>query len=149
MIIFWQRWLTLWCVGVGMFGLILFGVGFSSTTPVAAVIFSAFGNPLPAEPDRYLRFAISLMGAVTAGWAVTYYAAFKAAWALEGAASTTIWRLLSAGAVAWYLIDSFASIANGFGLNALSNTVLMVAYLVPVLRSGVLSRSPHPPETRL
>ena len=79
MTFFWQRWLTLWCAGVGVFGVILYGAGFPTTTSVAATIFSAFGNPLPAEPDRYLRFATSLMGAVTAGWAVTYYAAFRAA----------------------------------------------------------------------
>ena len=141
MTIFWQRWLTIWCIGTGVFGLVLFGVGFPATTSAAGMIFSAFGSPLPAEPDRYLRFAISLMGAVTAGWAVTSYAAFRAAWMLEGTASVAIWRLVTVAMVSWYLIDSFASIANGFALNAVSNTVLIVTYLAPLLMSGVLSRA--------
>lgn len=141
MTVFWQRWLTMWCIGTGVFGLIFFGVGFPATTSIAGTIFSAFGNPLPSEPDRYLRFAISLMGAVTAGWAATSYAAFRAAWMLEGEASVAIWRQLTGAMVAWYLIDSFASIANGFALNAVSNTVLIVTYLAPILISGVLSRT--------
>ena len=48
---FWQRWLTIWCVGVGVFGLILFGAGFPFTGSPAAQVFVAFGNPLPDEPD--------------------------------------------------------------------------------------------------
>lgn len=140
MTMFWQRWLTLWCVGIGAFGLVLYGVGFDGMEHAAAAIFAAFGNPLPAEPDRYLRFTTSLMGAVTAGWAVTYYAAFRAAWALDGAARATTWRILTVGTVAWYTIDSVASIANGFAMNAVSNTVLLIAYLIPVLTTRVMTR---------
>ena len=135
---FWQGWLTLWCVGVGAFGAILYGVGFPAATAPAAAVFSAFGNPLPAEPDRYLRFAISLMGAVTLGWAITYYAAFRAAWTLHGETSAIVWRILTIGTVAWYVIDSLASIANGFGLNAVSNTGLLIAFSIPVLATRVL-----------
>ena len=142
--IFWQRWLMLWCVGIGAFGLVLYGVGFPATTSGAAAIFSALGNQLPSEPDRYLRFAISLMGAVTAGWAVTYYAAFRAAWKLAGEARAATWRLLTTGALAWYAIDSVASIANGFPLNAVSNTVLIILYLVPVVATRVLSAANLP-----
>lgn len=135
---FWRSWLTLWCIGVGVFGLILYGVGFPATTGLARVVFAAFGNPLPAEPDRYLRFTTSLMGAVTAGWAVTYYAAFRAAWALDGGAGATVWRVLTLSAGLRYAIDSFASATTGFPLNVVSNTVLMILYLIPVLVSGVL-----------
>jgi len=121
-----------------VFGLILYGVGFPTTTAAAATIFSAFGNPLPAEPDNFFRFSTSLMGAVTAGWAITYYAAFRAAWALTGQMRATVWRILTAGSIAWYLIDSYASNATGFPLNVASNTLLLIAYLVPVLATGVM-----------
>lgn len=138
MTLFWQRWLTLWSVGVGLFGLILFGAGFAATTGPAAAVFALFGNPFPVEPDRYLRFTTSLMGAVTFGWAVTYYAAFRAAWLLEPSAAAPVWRILTIGAVVWYVIDSWASVANGFALNAVSNTVVVGLFLVAVVASGAL-----------
>jgi len=40
--------------------------------------------------------------------------------------------------VSWYVIDSILSITTGFGLNAAPNTVFMAAFLLPVIRSGVL-----------
>ena len=136
---FHRNWLTIWCLGVGLFGLLLYGAGHAATTGPAAALFALFGNPLPVEPDRYLRFTISLMGAVTFGWAATLYAAFRAAWWLDGAAAAPIWRLITAGVLVWWAIDSAASIATGFGINAVSNTIVLVLFLVPVLASGVLS----------
>ena len=135
---FWKRWLSVWCLGVVAFGLVLYGAGFAATTAPAAEIFAAFGTPLPADPDRYLRFAISLMGAVTCGWGVTFYAAFRAAWSLEPARSAGVWRILTIAAAAWYVIDSSSSVANGFAVNAVSNSLLVAAYLIPVVASGVL-----------
>lgn len=142
MTMFWQRWLTLWCVGVAVFGLVLFGVGWSAADGVARAVFILYGDPLPADPDRFLRFTTSLMGAVTFGWAATLYATFRAAWLLDAPRASTIWRLVTAGAAIWYVIDSAASIANGFALNAVSNTVVMIGYLVPVVASGALTATP-------
>ena len=139
---FWRRWLTLWCAGVGVFGLVLYGVGFAATTAPAAAVFALLGNPLPLEPDRYLRFATSLMGAVSLGWAMTLYVACRAAWRLTGAASVAAWRGLTLAAFVWFVIDSNASIANGFPLNAVSNTGLLVLFLIPLLASRVLSAVP-------
>ena len=136
---FWKTWLTIWCIGVGVFGLVLFGAGWPTTDKVARAIFALFGNSLALEPDRYLRFAISLMGAVTFGWAVTLYAAFRAAWLIDHGGAAPIWRIVTIGAAIWYVIDSTASIANGFAANAASNTIVVVAYLIPVLASGALS----------
>ncbi len=139
MTIFWQRWLTIWCAGIGIFGIVLYGAGYAATTAPVAALFDAFGSPFPTDPDRHLRFTTSLMGAVTFGWAVTYYAAFRAAWQLERAACSGIWRILTTGAVLWYAIDSVASVANGFPLNAVSNTIFLTAFLIPVIASRALS----------
>lgn len=133
MTIFWQRWVMLWCVGVGVFGLVLYGVGFAATTAPAAAVFAMFHNPLPADPDRYLRFTTSLMGAVTLGWAITIYVVCRAAWRLSGPDAAAAWRGVTAAAIVWFVIDSIASIANGFPLNAVSNTVLLILLLIPVL----------------
>lgn len=135
---FWRNWLSIWALGVAVFGVVLYGYGYAGTSAPAEAAFAVLGNPLPDEPDRYLRFAVALMGAVTLGWAVTFYAVFRAAWAMEPTAATPVWRLVTIGTVLWYAIDSTASCANGFSLNAASNTVLMVTYLIPVLTSRVL-----------
>ena len=45
---------------------------------------------------------------------------------------------MTSSVLTWYVIDSLLSIATGFGLNALPNTVLMAGFLFPVIRSGVL-----------
>lgn len=135
---FWKTWLTLWCLGVGVFGAVLYGAAYAATTGPAAAIFDLFGKPLPAQPDPHLRFAIGLMGAVTLGWAATLYAAFRAAWALYGEAGRAIMRIVLVTAVVWYVIDSAASLANGFTLNAVSNTVLLIALIIPLTASGAL-----------
>jgi hypothetical protein len=49
-----------------------------------------------------------------------------------------IWRSLTFALLAWYVIDSAISVSTGFWLNAVSNTALMVAYLIPVLASSAL-----------
>ncbi len=136
---FWKNWLTLWCCGVGLFGLALYGAGYAAATGPSNAIFALLGNPLPTDPDSHLRFALSLLGAVTAGWAITFYAAFRAAWTLDDAASRPIWRWLTFAGLSWYAIDSIASIATGFPLNAVSNTVLVVTLLIPIWASGKLS----------
>jgi hypothetical protein len=139
---FWKNWLTLWCLGVGVFGLALYGAVHPATTAPIGAVFELLGNPLPADPDRHLRFALSLMGAISVGWAITFYAAFRAAWALDDAASRPVWRWLALAGLAWYAIDSIASVMTGFPLNVLSNTVLAAALLIPIWASGRLGAKP-------
>ena len=133
---FWKNWLTLWSFGAGLFGLALYGAGYAATTGPSNAIFKLLGNSLPDQPDQHLRFSLALLGAVTAGWALTFYAAFRAAWLLDDAASRPVWRLLSIAGLGWYAIDSCASIATGFPLNAVSNTVLVATLLIPIWASG-------------
>ena len=45
---------------------------------------------------------------------------------------------LTAAVVIWFVIDGALSAATGFALNTLPNTALAIAYLVPLLASGVL-----------
>lgn len=139
----WQAWLTAWAVGVVVFGLLLYGLGSPATSGPAASIFALFGNPLPTEPDRFLRFAVSLMGAVTAGWGLTLGIAFGAISRLPALDQARVWRWLTLGTLAWYMIDSLASWTNGFGANVVSNTVVLGLYLVPVLASEVLEQAKH------
>lgn len=134
----WQNWLSAWAILVTVFGLVLAGGAFAATDAITTMLFTLFGHPLPADLDSHHRFAIGLMGAVTMGWGLTYLGAFKALYALEPATAAPIWRYLLFAGLAWYVIDSAISLATGFWMNAVSNTVLIVLFLIPLVKSGAM-----------
>jgi hypothetical protein len=134
---YWQSWLSVWSLGVILFGFVLAGAGFAATDGIAVFIHNFMGAA-PFDPTPSLRFSFGLMGAVTMGWGGTLYVAFKALHALDRGQSAPIWRMLLGVALAWYVIDSIISIANGFWMNAVSNTVVMILLLVPLIKSGVM-----------
>ena len=134
----WQNTFSAWSIFVALFGLVLAGGAFAATDGLTAALFTLFGNPLPSDIDAHHRFAIGLMGAVTMGWGLTYYGAFKALFALEPTVAAPIWRYLLAISFVWYVIDSGISIATGFWMNAVSNTIVMVLFLIPLLKSGAM-----------
>ena len=134
---FWTNWLRVWCFCVLAFGLVLAAVAVPALDGPARWIYSlvqiGHAQPLSFEAPG-MRFSIALVGAVTFGWGLTIAGMIKAA-RLGGA---PVWRDLTAAFGLWYLVDSGISILTGFGLNAVSNTGILIAYLIPVLRSGVL-----------
>jgi hypothetical protein len=137
---FWQNWLTIWAVGVIMFGLALAGGAFAATDGLTRQFFALLQNPLPATPDQHLRVSIGLMGALTVGWGLTYLVSFKALHALDRAVAAPLWQGITLASLSWYVIDSAISIATGFWLNAVSNTVLTALYLVAVIRGKAMQR---------
>lgn len=137
---FWRNWLTVWGWAVALFGLALAGAGLEATDGPTQLIFGLLNGPEELVLNAQMRFAVALMGAVTLGWALTLLVTFDAAHRL-GAAGGPTWRGVMASAAAWYVIDSGLSIATGFGLNAVSNTLLMAGLLAPLLASGVLRRT--------
>lgn len=134
----WQNWLTLWAWGVVLFGAVLSAGAFAATDGAARGVFALIGNPFPLVPDPHHRFAVGLMGAVSIGWGLTYLVLFKALNGLDLARAAPLWRAALVASAAWFVIDSAISIATGFGLNAVSNCLLMVLLLVPLVRSGAL-----------
>lgn len=139
---FWRTWLDMWCGAVGVFGLVVIGGAFAATDAPIAALLAAFGGPEVAGPmTRTLRFALGLMGAVSLGWAFTFHAFFDAAHRL-GTAGAPAWCRVCWAVGIWFVVDSGLSIATGFALNAVSNAVLLVGFLVPVLASGVLGSRP-------
>jgi hypothetical protein len=133
-----QNWFSAWALFVALFGLILAGGAFPVTDGLTAALFNLFGNPLPADIDSHHRFAIGLMGAVTLGWGLTFYGAFKALFALDPATAAPIWRYMLGVSLVWYVVDSGISIATGFWMNAVSNTIVMVLFLIPLFKSGAM-----------
>lgn len=135
---FWRGWLTVWGWLVIVFGLVLAGGGLDATDGVAEALLTVMGGGAAIEWTPALRFTTALMGAVTMGWGLTFLALFMAAHRLSDQAAP-VWRLATLGVLVWFVVDSALSIATGFWPNAVSNTGLIIGYLVPLLASGVMS----------
>jgi hypothetical protein len=52
-----------------------------------------------------------------------------------------LWNAITAGMVTWFVIDCSLSIATGFGLNVVPNSVLAGMYLVGLRASGALKQT--------
>lgn len=138
---FWRSWLIGWSYFVMLFGLVLVGAGLPQTDAIARTIFSIIGAT-NVEWTPELRFATALMGAVTLGWGITTLVAIRAALAL-GDAGTATWRGILTALLAWYVLDSFMSVATGYWLNAVSNTVILAAFAVALFATSVLNERRH------
>ncbi len=135
---FWRNWLAVWSVGVVLFGMILVLAGFEETLTLPQFILDHMYSHGPVLVTEPLRFAIGLLGAVTLALGLLVYVAVRAATAL-GPAGRPIWLLVVQTLLIWYVVDSVISCANGFVLNAVSNTIFIILLLVPIYASGVLA----------
>lgn len=136
----WRQWLQLWCWGVIVFGIILAGAAFPATDAVARFLVTAFNNGPAFELDRPLRFGLGVQGALSIGLGLLIMAAVRAGDDL-GQRGRSMWVLVTLAMAIWYIVDSAISIATGFTLNALSNTLFLAAFATPILASGVLRQS--------
>ena len=135
----WKMWMRVWFGAALAFGAVLSLAAVPGADgPARLVLSTVAGDPeagalldLPA-----MRFAIGLQGALTIGWMLTLMAAVQGAEAV----GPVLWRKILIGVIAWCVIDNAISIMTGFGLNAVSNTLLTIGFLIPVLGSGVLKR---------
>lgn len=140
----WKVWLTLWCWGVFAFGVVLVTAAVPGADAVARFVYNALVTDpanLPLFDQPAVKFGLGVQGALTIGWALTMFAMMRVA----ETAGAPVWRALTTALLAWFAIDSTISVSTGFTLNAVSNTVLIVAYLIPVLACGVLTAQPRPP----
>jgi hypothetical protein len=75
----------------------------------------------PGELTAAARLGCALAGALTAGWGLMVLFLGQG-WPVR--------RALVASTIAWFVLDSGASVALGFGGNAISNVGFLVAVLV-------------------
>ncbi len=114
----------------GLF-LILSGLAFVVLALALPDVLAAFYR-LVAAPgtvttmDASTRLGAGLFGALTFGWGVTLY---------QLAHGASLVRGMTAGMLAWFVVDSSASILLGYGWNTLSNAGFVVV-LSLLLRSG-------------
>ena len=137
---FWRAWFTLWCISVGIFGLVLAGGALEATSDPVRFLLSTLNSDTVITFDPVLRFSLAVMGSVSIGWAVTLYLMIIAAIDL-GARGRPFWNAITAGMVSWFVIDSILSVVTGFGLNVFGNAVLAGMYLIGLGGSGVLKQA--------
>ena len=131
----WMVWMRVWCWGVLAFGVLLTTAAIpliDGAVRVLYTLFSGGGENAAAFATNPVRFGLGLQGALSIGWALTLMAAIRT--------GAPIWRELTAAILIWYAVDSAISVSTGFALNAVSNTALAIAFLIPVMASGALKQ---------
>lgn len=132
-----QAMMTRWCWAVIVFGVLLIGAVSPLTDAPSRALFAIMGGVHPPM-DAPLRFAVGLLGAVTLGWGFTLLTVTSVSHRLDTLVACALWRRLTATMLVWYVVDSMISIATGFALNAVSNTVFVIVFAVIVWWSQVL-----------
>lgn len=137
---FWRTWLIVWAVSIIVFGFVIAGGAFEATEGLIRLIYENLQGPGPLELDApIMRFSQGVLGGVTIGWGVTVLLMLRPIIAL-GDKGHPFWVAIAVGLAAWYVIDSALSIATGFGLNVVPNTVLAIGYVIPMLATGKLKK---------
>lgn len=135
---FWQNWMTVWCIGIGLFGITLAAGALEATSEPTRIVFQLLNGPGELNLDPHMRFSLAVLGAVSIGWGITLFATMQAVNQLDKAASKPIWILVIVSVLTWAAIDTALSIATGFWRNAIPNLAYVLTFLLPVLQSGVL-----------
>ena len=136
---FWFGWLRVWSIAMALFGLILALAAFPATDGPTAIIMGPVGHEGRLAFTPELRFAFALMGALTIGWVLTMWPLMNVARDFPDAAPA-LWRGLTVALLLWYLLDSGLSIALGYAGNAVSNSLLMIGYLMPMMATAAWQR---------
>lgn len=134
---FWRTWMVGWCWVVAAFGALLAGGAAPATSGPVRLLLEVLNGAAAVTVDDTARFSLAVLGAVTIGWGLTLLAAIEAACQL-GAGGRRAWRMIAISVGAWYVIDSFLSVVTGFGFNVIPNTLLVIAFLTPIV--GLLRR---------
>ena len=135
----WMIWMRVWFGAALLFGVVLSLSAVPATdAPARLLLATVGGDPAAGEALDLpaMRFALGLTGALTVGWILTLMVAVRGAEAV----APVRWRRILVAVLVWYVIDSAISVMTGFALNAVSNTLLTVGFLIPVLGSGVLRK---------
>lgn len=138
---FLQRWFTALGIGNVLFGIVLTLGAFPATDAPAMALLRLQNAVLASAPlTQTTRFTIGVLGGVSIGFGILLWGTSTLAMRTGDRALA---RWLAAGVLGWYVPDSIASMLTGFGANAVINTVLLTAFMVPLLASGLLLRQPN------
>jgi len=139
---FWRRWLIVAAGCTGLAGLGLATLAAVGATGVHDAIFDLVYLPgeLQAPAGEVASFAIGVTGAVMVGWAAMILIL------LAGRRTSTVpsmWRALTAGLLAWFVVDGIVSITAGATGNVVLNVALL-ALFAPALAATRPGRASPP-----
>lgn len=136
---FWQAWFRFWLISMVLFALVVAGGALPATdAPLRlGIALTSMGPPADLTPAG--RFMIGILGGVFLGWMVMFWLVLRQAVAM-GPAGRPLWLAAMLGMLAWYALDSTLSVATGFGLNLVPNTLALGLFLIGIAGSGVLAR---------
>ena len=128
---FWQKWLF------GL-GLVMVGFGLALAFFSGTVVFSIFDqhiNPVfwqgitPPEAAVFQRWIYAVLGATMAGWGVCV--AFMANFPYRKR-ERWVWNALAGAIIVWFCVDTFYSLLFRVFFNAIFNTLLFLAAVLPL-----------------
>lgn len=85
------------------------------------------------------RLVLAIAGGITFGWGVTLWMLADVVSAAQAAA---IRRVIIAGFIAWFCLDSTMSVMAGAPLNVLGNIGFLAALLIPMRQRAGTERAP-------
>ena len=136
----WRRWVIGWCYLVLALGLVFTGSAWPQSDAAVRLFYDVIYWPLDGQSGWHesLRLTAAILGAVMMGWALTLLTLVQTALKQP---QLSLWRPMTGSILVWWVIDSSISVALNTPGNALSNTGFLLLYLIPVLASGVLTKS--------
>ena len=129
---FWWQWLVVVTVIVSLFGISMVIMPELIRQFFSLVIFSSpgiigsFGSPAVS----YITLTHGVLGAVMFGWGVALlfilFGSFRRG-AREG------WLTVAVSVTAWFVPDTIFSLWTGFWMNAILNTIFVLAFAIPLI----------------
>ena len=143
---FWKSWLTVWWWGMVIASIAFTAAAIPGLDGPVLVFYDIIDGPLDGQSHftEATRPTTAILGAVFLGFALAIGAMIRMAHAAPAAAAAALWRTITIIILTWYGVDSTVSVLTGIPLNAVSNTAILAAYLLPVLASGVLKAAGAP-----
>ena len=130
-------WLLITGFVIASFGPIFVLGSMEATSGFARWTLDLLSWPLDGDQtysDPTIRFLTALTGGFLAGWGVMVWC--LRAWVFD-VAPEGIRRSLLVGALTWFVLDSFGSIASGNTSNAFFNVIVLLLVVGPMWRSAV------------
>lgn len=135
----WQAWFRFWLISMVLFALIVAGGALPATDAPLRMGLALVSMGPPADLTPAGRFMTGILGGVFLGWMVMLWLVVRQAIAM-GHAGRPLWFAATIGMASWYALDNALSLATGFGLNLVPNTLALGTFLIGVVRSRVLAR---------
>ncbi len=133
---FWTRWLLLTFILLIGFGLILIFVPSVFQNTIGRLSYNQLFNgeeafaALSDENATYLEFNLQVMGAIIVGWFIPLVGIIVQPFR-QG--ETWAWNVITLSVVAWFILDTGASLASGITPNALGNLGFFIPIIIPLL----------------